>query len=97
VNKVRFLFKGYGLYVNYGVGREITALRKRWSEGDDLEKRRKDKRWYSSVIYREVHVLSRILADKYSKESARTIASRIMGMEQTRRNVVFNTNNFKRS
>ncbi len=72
--KVRFTFKDYGIYVNYGVGREFS----RGNKGDiGFKPKRKEKRWFSGVIFRETHILSRILAKEYGQEGAAIIVDKI--------------------
>lgn len=71
---VRFRFNDYGIYVNFGVGKEFKVGNK----GDlGMTPGRQEKRWYSPVIYREVNILSRILAEKYGMKAANSIVSAI--------------------
>lgn len=67
VSKVEFSFKLYGIFVDMGVGKEISK-----GNGGDLgfTPNRKRKEWYSNVFYREVMILHRILLEKYSKDVA---------------------------
>lgn len=74
INMIRFSFLPRGIYVNYGVGREF----KRGNRGDiGFSPKRKPKRWFSGIIYRETHALSRILAEKYSHQGVAAIVNAI--------------------
>lgn len=70
VEKVEFAFKLYGIFVDMGVGREISK-----GNGGDLgfTPVRKRKEWYSRVFYREVMRLKEILAEKYGQEIAKQV------------------------
>lgn len=70
VSKVEFSFKLYGIFVDMGVGREISK-----GNGGDLgfTPTRKRKEWYSRVFYREVMKLKDILMEKYGREVAENI------------------------
>ena len=70
VSKVEFSFKLYGIFVDMGVGREISK-----GNGGDLgfTPVRKRKEWYSKVFYREVMKLRDILMEKYGREIADNI------------------------
>lgn len=70
VQKVEFTFKLYGVFVDMGVGREISK-----GNGGDLgfTPIRKRKEWYSRVFYREVMKLKEILIEKYGKGVAEQI------------------------
>lgn len=71
---VRFKYKKYGIYVNFGVGGEIS----RGNTGDlGFTPARRAKRWFSPVIYSESIKLSRILAEKYSIKGANYIIEEI--------------------
>jgi hypothetical protein len=74
VQKIRFTFNDYGIYVNYGVGRGIA----RGNKGDlGFTPERKKKRWFSNVIYRETHVLAELLAGKIAKTAIAYIINSI--------------------
>ncbi|NCD41651.1 MAG: hypothetical protein EOL88_06110 [Bacteroidia bacterium] len=74
VRSVRFRFNDYGIYVNYGVGKEI----RRGNTGNlGFTSLRNAKRWFSPVIYRETHILSRLLAEKYCMMGAGFIVEQI--------------------
>jgi len=71
---VQFKFKDYGIYVNYGVGREIS----RFNPGDlGFTPERRAKKWMSTVILRETNRLSYLLAEKYGIKCANMIAQSI--------------------
>lgn len=64
VGKVEFSFKLYGIFVDMGVGREIS----KGNSGDlGFTPVRKRKEWYSRIFYREVMILKDILKEKYGK------------------------------
>ena len=77
-DKVRFTFKDYGVYVNFGVGKETRIGNK------GVNTSRRAKKWYTPVIFREIDALSRILADKYGEKAAGVIVSAIQSDVQTR-------------
>jgi hypothetical protein len=85
ISKIDFIFKEYGLYVDMGVGKEIS----KGNDGDlsdnayfdhstqSYQMKRKAKPWYSKVFFREVMKLKEFLAKYYAKEAACLIAEGI--------------------
>lgn len=64
IQKVSFFFNVYGMYVNHGVGKEIYV----GNPGDlGFTPKRKRKRWYSRVFYKEVLKIIKYVNWKYSK------------------------------
>jgi hypothetical protein len=80
VQKIEFLFKEYGIFVDMGVGRETalgnTGNLDKYAHTDSFGKkniRRKRKEWYNKVWYREVMSLREYMAKKIGNEAANTI------------------------
>jgi hypothetical protein len=62
IERVRFSYNGYGIFVNFGVGKT---------------KRVSKKAWFSPVIYRECQILSRLMAERYGMKAANMIITSI--------------------
>ncbi len=74
IERVRFTYNSYGIFVNFGVGREISQ----GNTGDvGREVRRQRKPWFSPVIFRESHILSRLMAERYGMKAAAIIIETI--------------------
>jgi hypothetical protein len=64
IRRISFFFNVYGMYVNDGVGREVST----GNLGDlGFTPKRKKKRWHSSVFWREVDKITRYVNWKYAK------------------------------
>lgn len=64
IDKIDFSFKLYGIYVDMGVGREIS----KGNSGDlGFTPTRKPKEWYSKKFYGQVMKLREILMEQYGK------------------------------
>lgn len=64
IDKLEFSFKLYGIFVDMGVGREIS----RGNSGDlGFTPVRKPKEWFSKKYYGQVMKLRELLIEKYSK------------------------------
>jgi hypothetical protein len=64
IRKMSFFFNVYGMYVNNGVGREISV----GNPGDlGFTPKRQRKRWHSTVFWREVDKITRYVNWKYGK------------------------------
>lgn len=68
IEKIEFSFKLYGIFVDMGVGGEISV-----GNPGSVETIRKRKEWYSRVFYREVMRLKEILSEKYSEQIASSV------------------------
>lgn len=79
-NMVQFTMLMYGRFVDMGVGNgvpveEVKLLTTdRRLEGTGDGNRRRAKRWYSRTLYAERERLTEILAQKYGRRAALTIA-----------------------
>ncbi len=70
IRKISFFFNVYGMWVNYGVGKEIA----RGNDGDlGFTPVRKRKVWHSKVFYREVEKILAYVNWKYGATSAEII------------------------
>ena len=64
IQKIEFSFKLYGIFVDMGVGREIS----KGNSGDlGFTPTRKPREWFSKKYYGQVMKLREILMEKYSK------------------------------
>lgn len=78
---ILFTFEKYGMYVDYGVGREVAkgnsgnlSQYAKYSEKTrSMHLGRERKEWFSGVYYRELNRLREIVADKYGKKAAQEI------------------------
>jgi len=81
--KIDFLFKLYGRYVDMGVGKEFYI----GNPGDiGGTPQRKPKRWYSPVLMGEAAALRDILSKKYGMIGAGLISEKINSSEKKRNN-----------
>jgi hypothetical protein len=70
VEKIEFSFNLYGKFVDMGVGREIE----RGNTGDlGFTPVRREKPWFSKVLYWQVMRLREILMDKYGRDAVNTV------------------------
>jgi hypothetical protein len=65
--KIVFSFLYYGLFADMGVGRGVKLP-------DAGNGNRKKKPWYSKQLWKEVHILSRLMAEKYGQQATEAIA-----------------------
>jgi hypothetical protein len=78
---ILFAFEKYGLYVNAGVGREVSKgnsgklqqYASFSSQTRSMVLNRRAKKWFSSVYYREVRRLQEIIAQKYGEKASKEI------------------------
>lgn len=67
IDKIEFTFKLYGIFVDMGVGKEIS----KGNSGDlGFTPERKAKEWFSRKYYGQIMKLREILMEKYSKAIA---------------------------
>lgn len=72
IDKIEFSFKLYGIYVDMGVGKELSRgnsgdLEFAGEDGWTRPTKRKPKEWFSRKYYGQVMKLREILIEKYSK------------------------------
>ena len=60
--KITFFYLYYGIFTDMGVGRGVHL--------GEYSKTRKKKPWYSSTFKKEVHILGRLMAEKYGYDAA---------------------------
>jgi hypothetical protein len=92
VKMIQFAFEYYGKFVDMGVGRgrslvnpdsrKYKALEKKGYNARNIARhlqgnRREPKPWYTPTLYREIHILTRLLATKYAEKCAITIVENI--------------------
>lgn len=63
LNKVQFAFEYYGRFVDWGVGRGVTAKERSNLVALGLTKRRK-KPWFSTVFYKQIPQLRQIIEER---------------------------------
>jgi hypothetical protein len=96
VEKIEFLFNYYGSFVDMGVGRGMPLGGK--GENENYSKyrnergqlhvyRRKAKKWYSPVIYRELITLRELLASKYGIIGGSIISEKINKLHEGARKI----------
>lgn len=68
--KIEFLVLLYGIFVDMGVGREIS----KGNSGDlGYTPDRVAKPWYSSVFFKQVYILGKLLKERYGRETANLV------------------------
>lgn len=75
-NKIEFILPLYGIFVDMGVGREISRgntgnLADKYGEGYKVT--RQPKPWYSSVFFKQIKALKILLANLYGDQIANTL------------------------
>lgn len=66
-DKIEFLVLLYGIFVDMGVGREMS----KGNSGDlGFTPDRQPKPWYSSVFFKQVYILGKLLKERYGRETA---------------------------
>jgi hypothetical protein len=70
--KIQFAFDYYLNFVDWGVGRGIPLEYRDMLKAAGATTRRQ-KRWFTSVFYKQVKILSHIIAEKYALKAANLI------------------------
>jgi hypothetical protein len=69
---VLFAFEYYGRFVDWGVGKGVTIEHRDMMVGAGAASRRQ-KPWYSDVFYKQLKILTHLMAEKYAQKAANVI------------------------
>jgi len=86
LSSIEFTFKYYGKFVDMGVGKGVK-LSDIGKGGTDKKFKRKAKKWYSPIFFRNLNTLRRYLGEHYARQGAFIIRENISDNSNPLRNV----------
>jgi hypothetical protein len=79
---IQFAFEYYGKFVDWGVGKGVTIEHRDMLMSSGAASRRQ-KPWYSDVFYKQLKILSHLMAEKYAQKAAKVIVTNAIDTGKT--------------